>query len=296
MTYDPHVPSALKTSQEWFGSIISRAIDTESRIQPLAPSGRPIEEEACTYIKPSPTLRPAQRIQIYNQQYWWRLLNVLHEVFPLVVRLFGYYEFNQQLGIPYLLRFPPNHWSLNALGGRFPGFLEEAYHADDRALVVDAARLDCAFNDSFLAASSEPVTLENLPVAGDPASLFDKVLYLPKHLHFFEFKYDLLTLREELLKESVDQWLEADFPPLKKEKQYYFIVYRNFKNLIQWSEMTHAEWALLRQFEQGVTVEAACEWLETQETAVQEAASQHLAEWFQGWIVKRWLTLARQSP
>src|SRR4051812_44875922 len=109
MAFDAAVPTQLKRMQEWFASIITRPVDEESRINPLSPEGVPMEQEACRYITPSATLLPAQRIQIYNQQYWWRLLSIMHELYPLVTRLFGHRDFNQTIAIPYLVKYPPSH-------------------------------------------------------------------------------------------------------------------------------------------------------------------------------------------
>jgi hypothetical protein len=132
MTFDSKVPTLLKETQEWFGSIISRAIDGNSQMNPISPTGRPMREEAWDHIRPSPTLQPAQRIQIYNQQYWWRLVNTLQESFPLVTRLFGFHAFNFTIAMPFLLKYPPNDWTLNSLGDRLPRWIEEEYKADDR--------------------------------------------------------------------------------------------------------------------------------------------------------------------
>lgn len=174
MTYDTKVPIKLKKIQHWFGSIIGRPIDEDSRMNPLSPSGNPMELEAYDFIKPSPTLRPAQRIQIYNQQYWWRLINHMHESFPLVIRLFGYHDFNRTIAIPYLVSYPPTHWSLNQLGDKLPQWVEEEYQADDKQLVYDAVRVDWAFSHSFVAAELEPIHGANLPREGDPSSLLKK--------------------------------------------------------------------------------------------------------------------------
>ncbi|MCE5319184.1 MAG: DNA-binding domain-containing protein, partial [Parachlamydia sp.] len=152
MTYDSKVPTPLKETQQWFGSIIARPVDGNSCMDPISPSGQPIQVEASQYIRPSPTLQPAQRIQIYNQQYWWRLLNALQESFPLVTRLFGCHDFNISIGMPYLQKYPPCHWTLNVLGDNLPAWVEEYYSDDDRKLIRDAALIDCAFCHSFTAA------------------------------------------------------------------------------------------------------------------------------------------------
>jgi hypothetical protein len=67
----------LKELQQWFSSVITSPLD------------KPIEG-AERFVAPSPTLEPNERMRIYNQQYFWRLLNVLHKSYPFLTRLFGY--------------------------------------------------------------------------------------------------------------------------------------------------------------------------------------------------------------
>ncbi len=289
MKFDQKVPSQLKETQVWFGSIISRAIDGNSCINPISPKGRPIVEEARDYIRPSHSLEPAQRIQIYNQQYWWRLLNALQETFPLVTRLFGYHAFNFTVGIPYLLKYPPNHWTLNVLGDLLPQWIEENYTDEDKRLIYDAALIDCAFCSSFTAAHLKP--LDSSHVNGNLSSLMDLTLYLQPHLYLFQLPYDLFDFRVAFLKESPEHWQEHDFPPLAKEKQYHTVLFRNGKNDISWSEISPAEFAFLQQFKQGNSVSQACDWLEQQEDSLVEEASQNLHLWLKEWVIRQWLTL-----
>src|ERR1700722_17761763 len=101
MTFDTSVPSKLKNIQTWFAGVITQPIDSSSRINPKAPSGKFIKEEAPSYIRPSLKQESWERIQIYNQQYWWRLFTILHNDFPLLVRLFGYRDFNFKIAVPY---------------------------------------------------------------------------------------------------------------------------------------------------------------------------------------------------
>ena len=146
-----YLPCSLKITQEWFAHVITTPLYEHDAIQPYTTEGLLVSEEAARYIVPSPTLRPHQRIQIYNQQYWWRLLNTLHINFPLVTRLFGRNAFNEQIAIPYLLRCPPNHWSLSLIGERLPAWISECYEEPDQTLVRHAAELDWAFTASYIA-------------------------------------------------------------------------------------------------------------------------------------------------
>ena len=149
LEYDTKVPNRLKNTQEWFASIITMPIDENSKMNPVSPRGISMKEEAKQYIRPSHALEPHQRIEIYNQQYWWRLLSTLHDIFPFVSRLFGFELFNLTIGMHYLNKYPPIHWSLNDLGTRMPQWVEEEYHEEDRHLILNAVRIDCAYNDSF---------------------------------------------------------------------------------------------------------------------------------------------------
>lgn len=283
MKYDAKVPTSLQLTQEWFGSVISRPIDLESRMNPISPSGRHIEEEACDFILPSPTLRPAERIQIYNQQYWWRLLNCLHENFPLVTRLFGYSDFNATIGIPYIHKYPPNSWSLNTLGLQMPCWIEEEYHADDKDLVKSAADIDLAFNQAFFAAS--------LPVPNDISEASESTIYLQPHVFLFKFKSELFEFRKEMLKEKPEYWTDHDFPTLN-HKEGHYLLRRNPSNQLAVDHLEPAAHGILTQFSKGATIDAICEWLEHQDPEIGESASKNLHIWFQEWILKQCLTLS----
>lgn len=287
--YDTHVPLLLKREQQWFGSIIGRPIDEDSRMNPISPTGQSMEEEASLHIAPSPTLRPAQRIQIYNQQYWWRLLNTLHETFPLVTRLFGYFDFNRIIGIPYLTKYPPRHWSLNFLGDRLPQWCREDYQAPDKQLVSRAAELDWAFAHSFTAAATTPLKVKTDSI--ETEALLNETLYLQPFLFLFEQEYDLFTYRIEFLKHEPDYWLHHDFPSLDSSRIYHYILYRNAENHISWKSLSKSEYLILRLFQQGTSVEHVCTWLESQTPDVIQEATEHLQVWFQEWTRRGWLSL-----
>jgi len=291
MIFDAKVPLKLRGIQEWFAGIITQPIDEDSQINPIAPSGEPIQREADLYIVPSPALLPYQRIQIYNQQYWWRLLTTLQETYPLVNRLFGHEDFNLTIAIPYLQKYPPNHWSLNFVGKYLPKWVEEEYSASDRLLILNAAKIDCAYIDSFFVPHLTPLAQNSLPHQDDLSSLLDQKLNLQPHLHLFQLDYDLFKFRAEFLKQEPDYWLEHDFPQIQNDKTYYFALSRNLKNNVVWKEITSCEYHLLDRFQKGASIEEACEWIEKQDPLLYETAAANLHLWFQEWVIRQWLVL-----
>lgn len=296
MTYDTTVPDSLKEVQQWFGSIIGRPIDVNSQMNPISPSGVPMEEESWRYIAPSPSLQPAQRIQIYNQQYWWRLLSTLQEIFPTVTRLFGYHDFNQAIAIPFLTKYPPNHWSLHFVGSRLLQWVEEDYHENDKELVWNAVKMDWAFTDGFIAPSYPPIDLSKLPTPGDLSSILEETLYLQPHVQFFEMPYDMFLFRIDFLQQDADYWIDNDFPPLPllpEGEKAFFIVYRLRNNDVTVEKVSKTEYLLLQNFREGSSVDAICQWLETQDEVVSQEAGENLHNWFQNWTLNQLLTLSK---
>lgn len=291
--FDKKVPSRLKKTQQWFASVIVRPIDEDSRMNPISPSGELMQEEAFDYIVPSPSLRPAQRIELYNQQYWWRLLGVLQDAFPLVTRLFGFHDFNIQIGKPYLDKYPPKTWTLNVLGDQLPQWIEEEYHANDKQLILDAAQLDCALNQAFFAKHITPVNAADLAEGVD--QILQRRLRLQPHVFLFKWRYDLFSFRKEMLKEDVEHWIHQDFPKLVQDRAYYFISYRNHMNDVHWEELSPAAFQFLNRFSKGATIEEVCEWLEQQDEDMYTEASNKLHLWFQEWIYRQWLYFDEQS-
>ncbi len=283
---DKHVPNKLKKTQQWFASILSMPIDEDSRMNPLSPSGDCMEEEAFDYIVPSPSLRPAQRIQLYNQQYWWRLLNTLHDAVPLVIRLLGYREFNQSIGKPYLVDHPPCSWSLNDLANELPQWIEKKYKGSDKQLVLDAARLDVSLNVAFFSKHCRTIHAQS---ADDMQKILQRKVCLQSHVFLYNFNYDILSFRTEMLKQDVEYWTHREFPKLVQDRNYYFVIYRNIHNNLKWEEVSLAAFHLLNLFSKGITIEEACEWLEEQGDPLYSEAADHLHLWFQKWIYQQWL-------
>ncbi len=308
MQLDRNVPHALKMSQQWFAGVITQSIDAHSQISSLAPSGNPIESEAPHFIAPSPTLLPHQRMQIYNQQYWWRLLSSLHDNFPLVTRLFGYYDFNHTIAIPFLLQHPPKHWSLGVLGADLPQWIRLNYTGEDRGLVADAAAVDWEYDRLFTVGSYPPLRAALFAQNGFQANLeesdrdqadnsqatesaaLQQKIYLQPYVELFDLDYDIFDFRWKFLQSPVEHWIENDFPELVSQKRHYFALYRTLKNNIGWKELSWAEHRLLKAFQTGASVEDACAAMEEgADPEIFQAAVPHIAVWFQEWVVRNWL-------
>jgi hypothetical protein len=285
------VPTRLLVIQKWFASKITRPLDENDRIVLSASSEK---EETAKLISFGAHLSPEECIEIYNQQYWWRLLSTLQEIFPTLVRLFGYNDFNRMLGVPYLQQHPPNHWSLNFLGKHLPEWIRGNYDAVDAPLVAYAADVDWASQACFFAPAFPSLTLQDCSAE----QFFERLsqpLHLQPFLHLFNMPFDLFTFRENFLKEPVEYWLENDFPKLSKDRNYYFLVFRNLQGVIEWKEISIGEWTLLGLLKKGMSLQEACGHLEAQDDEIYDQASENITGWVSDWAKFQWLTLESHS-
>lgn len=282
-----HTPTRLLHIQHWFASVITQPLSSNDTIRPIAPSGIPIAYEAAQYIAPSPTLTSSQRMEIYNQQYWWRLLDTMEESFPFLLRLFGKEDFNETIAIPYLARYPSQHWSLCRLGSRLLQWIRRYYRAADRSFVYAAASCDDAFNNSFTAAHNPPLQIEDLAAGED---VLQRPLYLQPHIFLFSFTQNIFSFRDLMLEHPAEHWINQEWPPLPQEKEpLAFMVWRDSMNTVGWIDLDPIEFLLLKKFQRGCSFVALCRWLEQQQHAVGELAARNLQEWCHRWTINEWL-------
>lgn len=193
--YDKNVPLNLLNLQKWFADVITT---------PLIDNKMQGSSNAHEMIKPSKQLSASQRIEIYNQQYWWRLLETMHKNFPLLTRLFGYSAFNEELAVPYLYEHKSQHFSLAYLGENLSDWIQNTYNKEDKKLVYHAAEVDIGYQ---------------------------QLAFRSENSQYFELPFDLFSFRKQMLKQSVEFWEDNDFPPLKKGS-YKFKLIRNERHQI----------------------------------------------------------------
>ena len=282
MKTEPKVPKDLYDLQSWFGNIIREPIRrTGSFSLPLIDED--VMAEVAGKIKQGPKPSAHQCIAIYNQQYRFRLLSILHEGFFLLTRLFGYKDFNERIAEPYLLRSPPAHWSLATLGADIPEWLEKEYHEKDRRLVLSSAKIDVAYERVFFAESRPFIHMEMQEMS---TSL---LLFLQPSVLALKFGCDLFRYRDALLEHEVEYWAKHDFPELKWDRDHYFVLFRSSDGIL-YEEISNPEYLLLSTFQKGATLEQACSRLEGK-----REIEEKIGTWFQHWTNRGWLSLGLQG-
>lgn len=151
--------------------------------------------------KPGGGLSQAERLAVYNRQYWFRLFTLLQGAFPLTAKLVGLWRFNQ-LANDFLLARPPRSWDVDQVGAGFADFLSDVLPDADleldapratlpRLAIVEAARIDAAYHDVFGAPDVTPYA----PAFDDAARLLQSKLRLSPAFALLTESWPLCELR-----------------------------------------------------------------------------------------------------
>ncbi len=270
-------PESICEMQTWFAKhITSPIVASDSDNIPLfAPA---LIGEIRKRIAPGPTLKSEERLGIYQQQYWWRLLNICQEIYPAVLRLFDYEDFNRLIAEPYLLKYPPHDWFLSHIGNDLPKWLKKYYRKSDTPLVHGLALLDLSYEKLLFADKWPPLKPETLAEVEKK-----KKLFLQPFVRLFALDADLFTFRKELMQHPPSYYQTSDLPPLDQcDRKKYFVLYRGQEESL-YEEISPEFFDLLTRFKKGATLSALIPFLEEHEG---------LLESFQLMASRGWLTLS----
>src|SRR5271168_2010186 len=137
---------------------VMRPLNSDFQMQTTTDDGRSTATIAQGYIKPSDRLSSFDRLEIYNRQYWFRVIAAVAEDFPALNAVLGQERFDAFV-LAYLRENPSTSFSLRNLGARLPGWLASypKLAGPQHALAVDVAQLEWAYIEAFDGASLPPL-------------------------------------------------------------------------------------------------------------------------------------------
>src|ERR1700721_3206304 len=216
-----------------------------------------------SYISPNERLSSFERLEIYNRQYWFRLVSVVSEDFPTLNAVIGTKRFDALI-LAYLHGNPSTSWTLRDLGARLPEFLEAHPEFGGRRhrLAVDVAKLEWAYVEDFDRKQLEPLATEEALTVGPKSRLF-----LQPHLQLLELAYpvDNLVLavkkgmpETDIVSGAASQHASrrrGDAPPVRQDR-IYLAVHR-FNDYVYYRRIERESVALLSALGAGTSVAEA---------------------------------------
>jgi hypothetical protein len=268
--------------------------------------GSSMSDRAAAYVKPNRHLSAFERLEIYNRQYWFRVLAALAEDYPALEAVVGEEQF-EILARNYLVAHPSRSFTLRNLGSSLPAWLaaHREYAGDRAELAIDVACLEWAYAEAFDRAEFAPIGAEEIAQLDEDAQIG-----LQPHVQLLALHYpvDDLVLgihRQHVRAEAASQasarqastGSHSSLPgplPETDRRDIWMAVHRH--NLtVYYKRLAREEYELLTALGGGSSLGTALEaaFLHSAMTPGEQAAS--VGEWFANWAELGWLCSAQRD-
>jgi hypothetical protein len=264
-------------------------------MRPVAPDGRPMSEVAASFIAPNRQLSAFERLEIYNRQYWYRVLSALAEDFPALRAVVGAAAF-EALSVAYLTAHPSRSFSLRNLGSRLADWLATNPHRAGRRyrLAVDVARIEWAFIESFDNNERDPLTLEQIATL-DASSR----LSLQPHLQLIALDYPaddlVLALHDREKRQTSEASVkheEAPDEPVtlpKLRRSPTWLASHRVDFSVYYRRLQREEFFTLAAIRQGLLLADAIEAGFADSQLPESRRPKRIMEWFATWAELGWI-------
>ena len=283
---------------------IFRPLTPAWRMQSHLPDGKDMGAVASEFIKPNDRLSSFERLEIYNRQYWFRLLDCLYEDYPGLLAVLGEKR-SQECIKAYLARYPSDSFALRDLGSRLEQFLrdEPQWSGPRQALALDMVRFEWAQVVAFDGASKPPITTDQ--ILDTPP---DKLrLSLQPYLSLLQLDYAVddfvIALKQRatdgLRGEASNAFDSAPKAARRRQRirlpartRIYLAVHRH-ENRLYFKRLEPEAFAILTALSRGVSVADACMEAISPRGEKEVNWAPKIRTWFQNWAALGWLCRAK---
>jgi len=269
----------LGTIQRWMQSVITHPGGVlEGMNAPEALKHIAIESDQIELVvSRSKSLDSVDRLEIYAQAYYARLVECLRAEFPVLVRAVGEGVFDE-FAVGYLQRYPSRSYTLNRLGADFAQYLDETRPPDDTwaGALVDVATLEWAIGEVFDGPGAEGWTLLDAEeLAAIPAERWpDAHLIAVPCVRTLSLQYPVRAYYTAMREDD-------DFPPPAAAPSFLALTRRDY--LVRIHELAPLEYTLLNALLAGQSVGAAVGLVAESADPERDNLAADLHQWFGNW-------------
>jgi hypothetical protein len=245
--------SQYRQFQRLVTTMLFRPLTAKNRMQPLWVDGRKMTVAVEEFVKPNDRLTSFERLEIYNRQYWFRVLDSFYEDYPGLRAVLGERTFIK-MAEAYLVKYPSACFTMRNLGSRVEKFLrqEPSWAGKKQALALEVARFEWAQIEAFDREAKPAVGIAELLLA-DPQKL---KLGLQPHITLLALEFPvndfvLAVKKHEALRgeasnamESAPKVAKLNKVALPKPNKTYIAVHRH-NNAVYYKQLEPEAFALL---------------------------------------------------
>ena len=288
---------SLAALQRTMARAVMQPLTAGERMQNRAPDGKSMRAYASRFIKPNNRLTSFERLEIYNRQYWFRLLSSMIEDFPGLRAVLGDRKFDA-MSKAYLVDCPSQSFTLRNLGMRLEAWLRKhpKWAGPNQDLAIDIARLEWADIEAFDGKAEPPLRPEDLGGAAD-ANL---KLSLQPYISLLDLKYPVDDLLLELRKEEDE---DTDFASnafqerhkrkrvqavAKLEPTKIFLAVHRVDDSVYFRRIEREEFVILRALRDGKSLGKAIEAAFRKSRIPVGKRGDLVRQWFHNWATLGW--------
>src|SRR5271166_4640638 len=255
--------------------------------------GKSLRAIANEIIKPNDRLTSFERLEIYNRQYWFRILSALSEDFPGLRAIIGERRF-EKLASAYLLDCPSVSFTMRNLGSRLEAWLRAhpEHIAKFEEIALDMVRLEWAEIEAFDEAVKPKLTEAELPGLGP-----DPKFELQPYVRLLDLSYPvddlLIRVRNEeqetgMVSNAVTERIRSRARRRRlPEPERIFLAVHRADNSVYFKRIDKEAFAILCALRDGSTLSDAVDAVDWSGQAPEEASA-HVQQWFAYWSAQGW--------
>jgi hypothetical protein len=290
-----HQPMSLADLQREMAAAVMMPLTADEDMRPRAADGRDMKDVASSFIAPNSRLSAFERLEIYNRQYWYRVMGALADDFPALAAVVGARAF-EALSIAYLSAHPSRSFSLRNLGSNLVGWLVEnsQFLSRRHRLALDVARIEWAYIEAFDNGERTPLTLDQIATLDA-----DSRLALQPHVQLIALSYPaddlVVALHDREKRQASEAGVKHEHGPEaparlpKLRARPTFVAAHRVDLLVYYRRMQPEEFLTLTSIRDGLPLAQAIE-VGFAASRTQEARRpQMVLEWFTTWAELGWI-------
>ena len=264
-------------------------------MQRVAANGRPMRAVAAEFIKPNDRLTSFERLEIYNRQYWFRVLSSFAEDFPGLRAVLGGRRFDA-VAQAYVKDCPSRSFTLRNLGSRLEAWLRRhpARAGSRQALAIDMVRLEWADIEAFDGKAEPALKPEDL--AGVDASKLR--LRLQPYIQLLHLRYPVDDLLLAVRSDDDTEFASNAFTERRKRKRVLavarlkpspiFLAVHRLDDSVYFRRLEREEFLILSRLREGKRLNRAID-LALRKSSIKLADRPAMVErWFHAWSALGW--------
>jgi hypothetical protein len=264
-------------------------------MQRVAANGRPMRVVAAEFIKPNARLTSFERLEIYNRQYWFRVLSSFGEDFPGLRAVLGGRRFDA-VAQAYVKDCPSRSFTLRNLGSRLESWLRRhpAWAGSRQKLSLDMVRLEWADVEAFDGKAEPALKPEDL-VGVDPSRLR---LRLQPYIQLLHLRYPVDDLLLAVRNDEDTEFASNAVTERRKRKRVLavsrlkpspiFLAVHRLDDSVYFRRLDREEFLILSRLREGKKLNQAIESALRRSSIDSTDRPVMVERWFHAWAALGW--------